>query len=165
MSSSQQYWCWCCATSPKNVNDTHPLHLFFVRQPQPVTNTSVHLRKPTWAEREREREHNKDKAVLQKSCGMWIVLNMPGISWKNYHTVNVNYMYNTQKHTVFIVITDSYHRVQVQQAYCSPTESAKRSTGLEAPCKASSSLYWEEKTGSNRIYSVCVFISQNIVAD
>lgn len=131
----------------------------------PASHKHICTSEKTHLGREREREHNKDKAVLQKSCGMWIVLNMPGISWKNYHTVNVNYMYNTQKHTVFIVITDSYHRVQVQQAYCSPTESAKRSTGLEAPCKASSSLYWEEKTGSNGIYSVCVFISQNTVAD
>lgn len=33
------------------VDNTDPLHFLFVRQPQPVTNTSVHLRKPTWAER------------------------------------------------------------------------------------------------------------------
>ena len=37
----------CCATAQHNANDTDPLYFFFVRQPQPVTHTSVHLRKPT----------------------------------------------------------------------------------------------------------------------
>lgn len=34
--------------------DTDPLHLFFIRQAEPIANTPVHLREPTWRERERE---------------------------------------------------------------------------------------------------------------
>lgn len=31
--------------------DTDPLHLFLIRQAEPIANTPVHLREPTWRER------------------------------------------------------------------------------------------------------------------
>lgn len=52
----------------------------------------------------------------------------------------------TERHTViFITAPSSYRRVPVRPACCSPTACAETSACPEAPCTASSSLYWKEE--------------------
>lgn len=68
-----------CETAQKNINNAYPLHLFSVRHPQPVTNTSVHLRKPTYTETEtikyEKRKQNKVD-MWKEDLGNMIICNI-----------------------------------------------------------------------------------------
>ncbi len=86
---------------------------------------------------------------------------IPGDTHTNTHDASFE-QWGEEADSNYCSITDSYHRVQAQQACCSPTESAERSACPEAPCWASSSLYWEDTLKLILIFKFMNF--PNIVA-